>query len=62
MKKYRIWASCYTIDILAKTLEVVFFNDRPCKIRLFDENDCLLAEFYCDKIDGWAVVDCLAND
>lgn len=61
-KRYRVWTNCCSIDIFAKTLEVVSISDRPCKIRLLDENDCLLAEFYCNMIDGWAVVDCLAND
>jgi hypothetical protein len=62
MKKYRIWTHCCTIDIFAKTLEVVSIGDRPLKIRLSDENDCLLAEFYCNTIEGWAIVDCLEKD
>lgn len=61
-KRYRVWHNqgCY-VDINAEKLETVSINERPTKVRFLDESDSLLAEFYCDRIEGWAEVSCLVN-
>ena len=54
MKRYRVWmANMCAIDIEAKTIDMVSINDRPLKIRFVGEDDYTLAEFYCDKMNGW---------
>lgn len=60
-KRFRVWTSQYSIDIDAKKLEFVSVNDRPIKIRFLNEDDYLVAEFYCDRLDGWAEMTCLVN-
>lgn len=62
MKRYRVWmTNMCTTDIEAKTVERVSFNDRPIKIKFLDDDDYVLAEFYCDMISGWAEVKCLVD-
>lgn len=62
MKKYRVWmTNMCSIDIEAKTVEMVSLNDRPIKIKFLGDDDYVLAEFYCDKMGGWAEVTCLVD-
>ena len=63
MKRYRVWMTnlCAT-DIEAKTIEMIsYLNDKPFKIRFLDDDNYVLAEFYCNMISGWAEVKCLVD-
>lgn len=60
-KRYRVWMTQgYVVDIDAKDVQMLSLNDKPLKIRFLDE-DNILAEFYCDMVNGWAQVDCIAD-
>ena len=64
MKRYRVWTvdGC-PIDIEAKHIQMFINNnnDAPIKIRFVGDNDYILAEFYCDRISGWAEIKCLVD-
>lgn len=61
-KRYRVWMmQGYIADIDAKKVEVVSFNDKPLKIRFVTDEDYLVAEFYCERIHGWAEMVCLVE-
>lgn len=65
-KRYRIFMSqCYSVDIEAGSMKIVSINDNPVKIKFFNETDptCQkpIAEFYMDKILGWAEYSCLVD-
>ena len=51
----------YSTDIEAKTIDMISINDRPTKIRFIGDDDYILAEFYCDMINGWAEIKCLVD-
>ena len=62
MKRYRVWmTNMWATDIDANTVEMVSLNDRPIKIKFLDEDNYVLAEFYCNMISGWAEVKCLVD-
>lgn len=59
-KQYRVWITQgYSVDIDAKEIQIVTLHDRPLKIEFVGENNCILAEFYCDMINGWAQINCI---
>ncbi len=61
-KRYRVWMTqCCAVDIDAKEIQIISLNDKPLKIKFVDENECVLAEFYCDMISGWALIDCIVD-
>ena len=62
MKRYRVWMTnmCAT-DIEAKTVEMISINDMPIKIKFLGDDNYVLAEFYCDMINGWAEVKCIVD-
>ena len=61
-KKYRVWMTqCYSVDIDAEEVQIVSLDDKPLKIKFVCGYDYTLAEFYCDRISGWAQVDCIVD-
>lgn len=61
-KRYRVWMmQGFVVEIDAKKIEVVSVNDKPVKIRFVTDEDYLVAEFYCERINGWAEVGCLVD-
>ena len=61
-KRYRVWLmQGYTVDVSAKTISIISVDDKPLKIKFLDDKEYLLAEFYTDKIHGWAEINCLVD-
>lgn len=58
MRSYRIWKqdSMFT-DIKAEGMEMTVVDNKPVKIRFYDNDEIIIAEFYCDSICGWAQLD-----
>ena len=58
MKRYRI---CMTgnvfIDIETEYMEMIVINNKPVKIRFYDNDENIIAEFYTDNICGWSQLD-----
>lgn len=58
MERYRIWMQDNTFtDIMGKNMEMIIINNKPIKIRFYDNDENIIAEFYCDNICGWSQLD-----
>ena len=56
MKRYRVWIKDTFVDITAECMEMYSVDKKPVKIRFYDNDENVIAEFYCDNICGWAEV------
>ena len=53
MRRYEVYSSYGMAEIRADRMQRQYVNDKAVKI-LFIIKDDIVAEFYCDRICGWA--------
>ena len=53
MRRYEIYTSFGITEVYADRIERQFLNDKAIKVIFIIENE-IVAEFYCDRICGWA--------
>ena len=53
MRRYEIYTSFGITEVCADRIERQCINDKAAKVIFIIENE-IVAEFYCDRICGWA--------